>query len=50
MEDDKVNGIAALLIGAVVAYIVNGFLGEGAIKRIISLAIGFVVMVFVASM
>lgn len=44
------NGIAAIFVGAIVAYFVNAFLGEGTIKRIISLAIGFIVMILIGSM
>ena len=43
------NGIAAIFIGAIVAYFVNALLGEGTAKRIISIIIGFIVMVFVGS-
>ena len=43
------NVIAAIFVGAIVAYFVNAFLGEGTTKRIISIIIGFIVMVFVKS-
>ena len=43
------NGIAALLIGGIVAYIVKGFLGDSVLATIISIIIGFVVMGFVAT-
>jgi hypothetical protein len=44
------NGIAAIFIGGIVAYIVKGLLGEGAIKSIISIIIGFIVMGFVSTL
>lgn len=43
------NIIAAIFVGAIVAYLVNAFLGEGTTKRIISIIIGFIVMLFVKS-
>lgn len=43
------NGMAALFIGAIVAYIVKGLLGEGTIKEIISIIIGFIVWGYLAS-
>ncbi|MEE1129898.1 MAG: hypothetical protein UHW99_07945 [Methanobrevibacter sp.] len=44
------NGIAALFVGAIVAYFVKGMLGDSAWSTIISLVIGFLVMGFVASL
>ena len=43
------NGIAAILVGAIVAYLASGFLGEGTGKRIISIIIGFIAMIIVGS-
>ena len=44
------NGIAALFVGAIVAYIVKGLLGDSAFAAVISIIVGFVVMGFVASL
>ncbi|WP_296803149.1 hypothetical protein [uncultured Methanobrevibacter sp.] len=44
------NGIAALFVGAIVAYIVKGFLGDSTFATVISIIVGFVVMGFVASL
>lgn len=43
------NGVAALFIGAIVAYFVKGMLGDSGWSTIISLIVGFLVMGFVAS-
>ena len=43
------NGIVAILVGAIVAYLASGFLGEGTGKRIISIIIGFIAMIIVGS-
>ena len=43
------NGIAAIFVGAIVAYLVNAFLGDGTTKRIISIIIGFIAMIIVGS-
>ena len=44
------NPILALIIGAVVAYILKGFLGDKAVASIISYGIGFVVMILLIRM
>lgn len=43
------NGIAAILVGAIVAYFASAFLGEGTARRIISIIIGFIAMLIVGS-
>ncbi len=40
---DGMNAIAALLIGAIVAYLIRGFLGESKWGIFIGVVIGFVV-------
>ena len=47
---DNMNGVAALFVGAIVAYIVKGLLGDSAFATVISIIVGFVVMGFVASL
>ena len=47
---DNMNGVAALFVGAIVAYIVKGFLGDSTFATVISIIVGFVVMGFVASL
>ena len=44
------NGIAALFIGGIAAYLVKGLLGDSGIASFISIIVGLIVMGFVASM